>query len=57
MPTGLSAATRIGRYVTIGSGSLLRSVTVEREAIVGLRCIVMEGSVVRPAAPVSSILM
>ena len=50
MPTGLSAETVIGRHVTIGAGSLLRSVTVEDEAVVGLRCVLLEGSVVESGA-------
>lgn len=45
-PTGLSAATTIGRYVTIGQGCLLRSTTVENECVIGDRCILMEGSLV-----------
>ncbi|BDA41489.1 Gamma carbonic anhydrase-like 1, mitochondrial [Coccomyxa sp. Obi] len=45
-PTGLPAATKIGRYVTIGQGCLLRSATVENECIIGDRSILMEGSLV-----------
>ena len=45
-PTGLSAATSIGRYVTIGQGCLLRSTTIENECIVGDKSILMEGSLV-----------
>ena len=46
MDTGLSAATRIGRHVSIGAGSLLRSAVVEAESVIGPRCILLEGSVV-----------
>jgi carbonic anhydrase/acetyltransferase-like protein (isoleucine patch superfamily) len=46
----MSADTVIGRHVTIGAGSLLRSVTVEDEAVIGARCIIMEGSVVETGA-------
>jgi carbonic anhydrase/acetyltransferase-like protein (isoleucine patch superfamily) len=43
-PTGLSAATVIGRYCTVGQGCLLRSATIEHECIVGDRSILLEGS-------------
>ncbi|XP_024380154.1 gamma carbonic anhydrase-like 2, mitochondrial [Physcomitrium patens] len=45
-PTGLSAETLIGKYCTIGSFSTLRSCTVEDEAVVGQRCVLLEGSLV-----------
>ena len=45
-PTGLSAATIIGKYVTIGQGCLLRSATVEDMVVIGDRSILMEGSLV-----------
>jgi carbonic anhydrase/acetyltransferase-like protein (isoleucine patch superfamily) len=45
-PTGLSAATIIGRYCTIGPGCVLRSATIEDEVILGAKCILMEGSLV-----------
>ena len=51
MPTGLSAATTIGRHVSVGSGSLLRSTTIQAESVLGLRVICMEGSVARAPAP------
>lgn len=44
-PTGLPAATTIGKSVTIGQGCLLRSVTVDDECIIGDRCIMLEGSI------------
>lgn len=44
-PTGLSAATTIGDYVTVGAGSILRSTTISNGAVVGKKCILMEGSV------------
>ena len=37
-PTGLSAATMIGRYVSIGQGCVLRSVTIGDEVVVGDKC-------------------
>lgn len=43
-PTGLMAATVIGRYCTVGQGCLLRSATIENECIVGDRSILLEGS-------------
>ena len=45
-PTGLSAATTVGRYVTIGQGCVLRSATVEDEVLIGAKCVLMEGSLV-----------
>lgn len=45
-PTGLSAATTVGRYVTIGQSCVLRSATVEDEVVIGEKCILMEGSLV-----------
>lgn len=45
-PTGLSAATTVGRYVTIGQGCVLRSATVEDEVLIGEKCVLMEGSLV-----------
>eukprot|EP00891_Asterochloris_glomerata_P001806 jgi/Astpho2/1806/e_gw1.00037.15.1_t len=45
-PTGLSAATRIGRYVSIGKGCMIRSATVEDEVIIGDKSILMEGCLV-----------
>lgn len=46
VPTGLNAATVIGRSVTIGQACLLRSCTVEDEAVVGDKCVLLEGSLV-----------
>ena len=45
-PTGLSAATSIGRYVTVGQSCVLRSTTIEHECIIGDKSILMEGSLV-----------
>lgn len=45
-PTGLSAATSIGRYVTVGQGCMLRSTTIEHESVIGDKCVLMEGSLV-----------
>jgi hypothetical protein len=49
-PTGLPAATVIGRNVTIGQACLLRSVTVEDEAVIGDKCVLLEGSMVEKHA-------
>ena len=43
-PTGLPAATIVGRSVTIGQACMLRSVTIEDECIVGDKCVLLEGS-------------
>jgi len=50
VPTGLSAAVSIGHHVSIGAGSVLRSVTVEPEVFIGSRCVLMEGCVVESGA-------
>ena len=44
-PTGLSAATMIGRYVTIGQGCVLRSTTIGDESVVGDKCALVRGRV------------
>ncbi|KAL4443528.1 hypothetical protein ABPG75_011265 [Micractinium tetrahymenae] len=49
-PTGLPAATVIGRNVTIGQGCLLRSTTVEDESVIGDKCVLLEGSLVEKNA-------
>lgn len=43
-PTGLPAASVIGRSVTVGQACVLRSVTIEDECIVGDKSILLEGS-------------
>ena len=45
-PTGFSARTYIGDYVTIGQGCVLRACTVEDHSVVGDGCIIMEGALV-----------
>ena len=45
-PTGFSARTYIGDYVTIGQGCLLRACTVDDGSVVGDGCILQEGSLV-----------
>lgn len=45
-PTGLSAQTRIGMYVSVGQACVLRSTTIEDECIIGNKCVLMEGSLV-----------
>lgn len=45
-PTGLSAATLIGRHVVIGQSCVLRSTTIGDEAVIGDKCVLLEGSVV-----------
>eukprot|EP00241_Pyramimonas_parkeae_P022002 CAMPEP_0114296598 /NCGR_PEP_ID=MMETSP0059-20121206/11397_1 /TAXON_ID=36894 /ORGANISM="Pyramimonas parkeae, Strain CCMP726" /LENGTH=238 /DNA_ID=CAMNT_0001418757 /DNA_START=115 /DNA_END=831 /DNA_ORIENTATION=+ len=49
-PTGLSAATVLGSYVSVGSGSILRSTTIGDNVVLGKKCILMEGSVVEKEA-------
>eukprot|EP00959_Pyramimonas_sp_CCMP1952_P135531 2835608-Pyramimonas_sp.AAC.1 len=56
-PTGLSAATTIGSFVTVGAGSILRSCAIHDNVKIGKKCIVMEGAVVRsPLTFLSSLL-
>jgi len=43
-PTGLTAATLIGKYVTIEPGCVLRSVRVQDTCVVGARSVLLEGS-------------
>ena len=43
-PTGLTAATLIGKYVTIEPGCVLRSVRVQDMCVVGARSVLLEGS-------------
>ena len=45
-PTGFSARTYIGDYVTIGQGCVLRACTVEDHSVVGDGCIIQEGALV-----------
>ncbi|KAL2650374.1 hypothetical protein R1flu_018502 [Riccia fluitans] len=49
-PTGLSAETQIGKYVTVGNFSVLRSCMIEDEVVIGERCLIMEGSLVETHA-------
>lgn len=53
-PTGLPAATDIGKYVTVGAFSTLRSCVIEDEVIIGQRCVLMEGSLVETNAILES---
>jgi carbonic anhydrase/acetyltransferase-like protein (isoleucine patch superfamily) len=45
-PTGFSARTFIGDYVTIGQGCILRACTVDDNSVVGDGCIIQEGALV-----------
>ena len=49
-PTGFSARTHIGNYVTIGQGCILRACTVDDNSVVGDGCIIQEGALVSPNA-------
>lgn len=49
-PTGLSAVTNIGKYVTIGPGCAIRSSTIEDNVIIGEKCVLGEGSLVESYA-------
>jgi len=45
-PTGFSARTYIGDYVTIGQGCIMRACTVDDNSVVGDGCIIQEGALV-----------
>lgn len=49
-PTGFSARTYIGDYVTIGQGCTLRACTVDDNSVIGDGCILQEGSLVDEGA-------
>ena len=49
-PTGFSARTYVGDYVTIGQGCIMRACTVDDNSVVGDGCILQEGSLVEPNA-------
>lgn len=50
LATGLTAATSVGEYVSIGQGCLLRSTMIESESLIGDKCILLEGSLVETNA-------
>ena len=35
----MSPVTSIGHHVSIGAGSVLRSVTIENEVVIGIKCV------------------
>lgn len=45
-PTGFSARTYVGDFVTIGQGCVLRACTVDDKSVVGDGCVIMEGALV-----------
>lgn len=47
-PTGLTAATLIGKYVTIEPNCVLRSTRIEDHCIVGAKSVLCEGSMMEP---------
>lgn len=49
-PTGFSARTYIGDWVSIGQGCVLRSCTVDNFAVVGDGCVIQEGALVEKKA-------
>ncbi|GMH32880.1 hypothetical protein BSKO_00714 [Bryopsis sp. KO-2023] len=49
-PTGLSAATSIGKYVTVGPNCMLRSCKIEDLCVIGEKSVVMEGCVIQTNA-------
>jgi len=49
-PTGLTAATLLGTYVTVFPGSVIRSSILKDECVVGAGCVLMEGSMVEENA-------
>lgn len=51
---GNSAETDIGKFVTIGAYSTLRSCVVEDAVVIGQRCVIMEGSIIEKNAILAS---
>ncbi|CAM6103730.1 unnamed protein product [Calypogeia fissa] len=51
---GITAETDIGRFVTIGAYSTLRSCVVGDYTVIGQRCVIMEGSIVEKNAILAS---
>lgn len=49
-PTGFSARTHIGDWVTIGQGCILRACTVDDGSVIGDGCIIQEGALVERTA-------
>jgi len=49
-PTGFSARTYVGDYVTIGQGCILRACTVDDYSVIGDGCIIQEGALVDRSA-------
>lgn len=49
-PTGLSAATTIGEYVTVGPGCVIRSCKIGDRCVIGEKSVLMEGSVIEKEA-------
>ena len=49
-PTGFSARTYIGDFVTVGQGCILRACTVDDKSVIGDGCIIQEGALVDRAA-------
>jgi carbonic anhydrase/acetyltransferase-like protein (isoleucine patch superfamily) len=47
-PTGLTAATIIGKYVTVEPNCVLRSCRVQDYCLVGARSVLLEGSLMEP---------
>eukprot|EP00958_Prasinococcus_capsulatus_P021247 scaffold2871_cov381-Prasinococcus_capsulatus_cf.AAC.16 len=52
-PTGLTAATLLGKYVSVFPGSVIRSTILKDECVVGAGCVLMEGSMVEDHAIVA----
>ncbi|KAL3923866.1 MAG: hypothetical protein SGPRY_004089 [Prymnesium sp.] len=49
-PTGFSARTYVGDYVTVGQGCILRACTVDDFSVIGDGCIIQEGALVDRSA-------
>jgi len=49
-PTGFSARTHIGDFVTVGQGCILRACTVDDRSVIGDGCIIQEGALVDRAS-------
>lgn len=50
IPTGMSAAVKIGRNCTIGRGCTLYSCHIEDDVMIGDRCVILEGARIEKGA-------
>lgn len=54
LPTGMSAAVKIGRNCTIGRGCTLYSCHIEDDVMIGDRCVILEGARIEKGAQLAA---